>query len=225
MARPPPFPQPFPPTGNANPMQDAIGTLGQRPVYSAQGSAYPPETYNPPNLLPTPTAPRPHPSTYVQLYQPTQGPVHTHPTFPVPQVQDTRVPTTQQFSPPPIMQRSETTYMHGHLNNTQVTPGPYSSNPPQAPIMSYPPSQHDSGMSGPAYTAPLARRNWVDPQGEGYGVGQGLPPMHDDNVRPKSPPRHPVATVPIEVRYPPCLTCQRSCPEGQRFCSAECANR
>ncbi|KAI9452383.1 hypothetical protein BJY52DRAFT_936364 [Lactarius psammicola] len=188
------FPQPFDSTGVSNSTQNAAGAPEQRSIGPTQIPAYSPEIQSPrgtPNFMQTPNAPPGHSFTHISPYQPIQGPVRTHPTFPmpqVPQVQDTRVPTTHSLPPLPAMQRNESTYMHGHLNNTQVTPGPYSSYPPQALVMSYPPSQHYSGMSGPAHTAPLAQRNQVDSDDEGYEVDRGYSTTHNGDMRPKGPP-------------------------------------
>ncbi|KAI9450189.1 hypothetical protein BJY52DRAFT_1192020 [Lactarius psammicola] len=158
MSTKPSFPQPFS-AGDSKPAQDAAGTPEQRPIYPAQCSAYPPEIRSPPNLMPTPNVPPRHPSTYIPAYQPIQGPVRTHPAFPIPQVQDTRVPTTHSFPPPPMMLTGGTTCMPSHLHNTQDGSRPYLNYPPQAPVMSHSLSQRGSGMLGALHVDPRVQRN------------------------------------------------------------------
>ncbi|KAI9452870.1 hypothetical protein BJY52DRAFT_891164 [Lactarius psammicola] len=212
---PPLFPYPFPSARNANLAQNSAGTPEQPPIGPAQGSVYPPErifarnalgtsldtpywssrlfpvhgTRSTPSHMPPPNEPPRHPSAHIPTYQPIQGSVHSHPTFPMPQVQDTRVSTTTLVPPPPIIQRIETTQRPGHLPSTQVATEPYSSYPLQAPIVSHSLSQRGSGMSKAAHTAPRVQRYLEDDSDdEGYEPDQGFPEMHDSNMRAKGPP-------------------------------------
>ncbi|KAI9452868.1 hypothetical protein BJY52DRAFT_1291425 [Lactarius psammicola] len=245
---PPSFPQPFASAKIANPAQNSACTPEQPPIGPAQGPAYPSErmfarsalgtsldtpNWSPqlfpvhrgtPSRMPSPNEPPRRLPAHTALYQPIQGSAHSHPIFPMPQVQNTRVPAIPLAPPPPMMQRNETTNVPSYLNITQVAPGTYSSHPLQAPIMSHSPSQRGSGVPRVAHTAPRVQRYQGDSEDEGHDVIQGIPAMHDGNMRSKSPPKPPVSSVPISVRYPPCLRCKRDCPEGQQFCSAECAN-
>jgi hypothetical protein len=157
---PPPFPQPFASTGTANPAQNAAGT--------PEGSAYPPDhgpgPRSTPNLMAPPNIPSGNPSAHNPAYKPIQDSDRTHPAFPMPQVQDPRVPTTPSGLPPPMMQRNDTTHFPGHLNNTvvnntQVAPGPYAGYSSQAPSMSHSPLPRGSGILGATHFAPLVQKN------------------------------------------------------------------
>ncbi|KAH9046330.1 hypothetical protein EDB83DRAFT_2637344 [Lactarius deliciosus] len=218
---PPSFPQPFAPTGSSYPTRDWAGTSEQRSRDPAQASTYPPDSTSlgtsfdtsswsqppypvqshesTPHLMPILNPPQQHPSPYlaphIHTHQLIQGPISTHPTFPMPQVQDTRVPgsTISSYPPPPPMQ---TTRAPGYLNNNQVTPGHYSTYSLQVPIMSHSPlQQHGSGAFGVTHIAPLAQRNQDDSDDEEYQVDQVSPATHDGNVRAKGPPSYGAAGV------------------------------
>ncbi|KAH9010423.1 hypothetical protein EDB84DRAFT_1570484 [Lactarius hengduanensis] len=225
---PPSFPQPFAPAGTSYPARDVAGTPEQRFIDPAQASTYSPDSMfarntlgtsldtsywsqpplpvrshgSTPHLMPILNAPPQHPSPhlapYIPPYQLVQDPIRTPPAFPVPQVQGTRVPRPTPYPPPPMLQ---TTHTPGYLNNTQVSPGLYSSYPPQT---SHLPSQHESGVSGAAHNAPLFQRNPPggvvrvedDSDDEGYQAYQGSPVMHDGNMRAKGPPSYVAHGVP-----------------------------
>ncbi|KAH9169651.1 hypothetical protein EDB89DRAFT_1447814 [Lactarius sanguifluus] len=243
----PSFPRPFASAETSYPARDGAGIPEQRFILgSAQDSTYPtdsmlarnalgttsfgtpywpPQSFpvqthgSTPNLMPVLNAPPRHPSPHsIPPYQLTQGPILTPPAFPMPQVHGTRVPqpTTPSYSPPPTVQ---TTHTPGHLNNTQVAPGLYSSYPSQAPIMSHSPLQHESGVLEVAHAAPRFQRNQDDSDDEEYQVHQGSPAMHDGNMRAKAPPSYVAYGVRDTVRMTLCPTCRRSYPESQGFCA------
>ncbi|KAH8981069.1 hypothetical protein EDB92DRAFT_1820355 [Lactarius akahatsu] len=187
MSKPPSFPQPFAFSETANPTQNATGT-------HTQGSVYPTESHVPRDALnpmsATSTPPR-YPSAHTPAYQPTHDPVHTHPTFPIPQI-----PTTRSGPPPPIMQRNGT--MHNPNNNQ---PPPAYSPPLQASIMSNSQSQRGSGSGffGAAHIAPHVQKNQDDSGDSRHEVGhwQGIPATNNGNMLlSKSPPTASVGTVP-----------------------------
>ncbi|KAH9025114.1 hypothetical protein EDB85DRAFT_1894038 [Lactarius pseudohatsudake] len=216
---PPSFPQPFAPAGTSYPARDVAGTPEQRFIDPAQASTYPPDSMfarntlgtsfdtpyrsqppfpvqshgSTPHLMPILNPPPQHPSSHfaphIPTYQHIQGPICTPPAFPMPQVQGAHVPwsTISSYPPPPTVQ---TTHAPRYLNNNQVTPGHYSSYPPQVPIMSHSPLQHGSGVLGVAHIAPLVQRNQDDSDDEEYQVDQVSPATHDGNVRAKGPPSY-----------------------------------
>lgn len=253
---PPPFPEPFAAAATANTAQYA-GTPEKRPVGFAQGYAYgyPRETslVLPPTLPVDPLRSFPvhgtstssamhpsneprHPPVHPPAYQPTEGWVQgpTHPlSFPVPQVQGTRVAPS---GPPPLnmVQGSGPTHMpvHGYpqVGNTipsavQVAPAPQSTYyHKQAPTMSHSISQRNTWMSSnDAHIAPESQRNQDD---SNYEVDQGLqvPATHDNSMRPKGPPDGRPSGVPDSVRKTKCPKCGRLCPEIQVYCSKKCAD-
>ena len=107
-----------------------------------------------------PNVPRPHPSSSLSAHdhplyhQPTHGPVG-NPTIRMPQVQATpsyassALPLTDETS-------GEIMYMADPLNNIQPAPVPSLNYPLQAPVLSYPPSQHrgPGGVSGNVHISP-----------------------------------------------------------------------
>ncbi|KAH9005396.1 hypothetical protein EDB86DRAFT_1440404 [Lactarius hatsudake] len=222
---PPSFPLPFAPSGTSYPSRDLAGAPEQRSIDSAQASTYPPDSmfarntlgpsfdtsswsqppylvqshgstpHHMPILNPPPQHPSPYLAPHIPTYQLIQGPTSTPPAFPMPQVQDTRVPgsTISSYPPPPPMQPTRTP---GYLNNNNVPPGHYSSYSPQLQIMSHSPlQQHGSGAFGVAHSASLVQRNQDDSEDEEYQVDQVSPATHDGYVRAKGPPSYGAAGV------------------------------
>ncbi|KAH9169650.1 hypothetical protein EDB89DRAFT_1447794 [Lactarius sanguifluus] len=227
-SEPPSFPQPFDfdSAEISNPGKNVAGSYEQRSLGPAQDYVYPSESQSPGgaiNLMPASHAPLP---AYTPAHQPIQISGRTHPDFPMLPSQGTSVPAIPSFPQQPMAQRNEAMYLPGYPNNTQLAPRPYSSYSSQAPVVSHSLSQRGPGTMEPAYTTPCVQKNQDDSDDERYEVDQGIPARYDGNLRPKSPPKRPVDTVPITVRYRPCARagCQQLCPERYEFCSAECAN-
>ncbi|KAH9007880.1 hypothetical protein EDB83DRAFT_2459902 [Lactarius deliciosus] len=226
-SEPPSFPQPFDfdSAEISNPAQNVAGSYEQRSLGPAQDYDYdyPSESQSPGgaiNRMPASHAP---PPAYIPAHQPIHIPGRIHPNFPMPPSQVPNIPSFLQL---PTAERSDTMYLPGHPNNTQLASGPYSSYSSQAPVVSHSLSQRGPGTMGSAYTTPRVQKNQDDSDDEGYEVDQGIPARYDGNLRPKSPPKRPVDTVPSTVRYRTCARagCQQLCPERYEFCSAECAN-
>ncbi|KAH9053037.1 hypothetical protein EDB87DRAFT_319870 [Lactarius vividus] len=226
---PPSFPEPFDSPEISSPAPNVAGSYGQRSLGPVQDSFHP-SGFRSPGGATSSHVPPPYPSAHIPVHQPIPITGHIPPEFPMPPSQGTSVPIVPSFPQLPMAPRGQTMFPHGHPNNTQLAPGPYSGyssstsgvdrSSRQAPVMSV--SQRGPGMLGPVYTTPHVQKNQDDSECSRHEVYQGIPARN----LPKSPPKRPVDTVPSAVRYPRCARagCQQFCPEGNQFCSPGCAN-
>ncbi|KAN0136148.1 hypothetical protein V8E53_006008 [Lactarius tabidus] len=202
------------PTTSTGPRQYVAGNPEQHPRGSSQGYAYPqayppspPETRNSRSnsgFVPPSNVPRPHRSAHASggpHYQPTHGPVGNL-TIPIPQVQETPVPSTASSGPRLMVPRGETMmHMPTHLNNIQPAPVPHLNHPlVQEPVSSYSPSQR-GGMPGDEHMSAYVQRYQNEGNDGGYSSGQGPSSFQCTDTRPKGPPDKP-ASVHVQESEP-----------------------